>query len=62
MPKDLYVWTANAPAVKADPDLMFALCAVQPGSTAERLKLKQKEPLSEEASLHCFCEAATSVS
>lgn len=41
---DLEVWCASAPAVHEDPNLMFALCSVQLGSTATKLVLKQKEP------------------
>ncbi|CDJ56122.1 hypothetical protein EMWEY_00014750 [Eimeria maxima] len=42
------VWAMNAPAVKSDPDLMFALCSVEPSSTATKLLLKQKVPPSDE--------------
>lgn len=45
---NLQVWSMSAPAVKKNPDLMFALCSVEPGSTAEKLVLKQKEPPSDE--------------
>lgn len=45
------VWAMNAPAVKSDPDLMFALCSVEPSSTATKLLLKQKVPPSDEVCL-----------
>ncbi|CDI86233.1 myosin A, putative [Eimeria praecox] len=44
----LEVWAMNAPAVKDNPDLMFALCSVEPSSTASKLMLKQKEPPSDQ--------------
>lgn len=42
--KGLYVWCDCAPAVKADPELMFAKCLVLQGSTRELLKLRQVDP------------------
>eukprot|EP01053_Blabericola_migrator_P011942 Blabericola_migrator_1__11941@NODE_72_length_15243_cov_214_481220_g65_i0_p2_GENE_NODE_72_length_15243_cov_214_481220_g65_i0NODE_72_length_15243_cov_214_481220_g65_i0_p2_ORF_typecomplete_len816_score207_18Myosin_head/PF00063_21/4_8e199TniB/PF05621_11/0_0023ABC_tran/PF00005_27/0_055AAA_22/PF13401_6/0_22AAA_22/PF13401_6/2e03AAA_30/PF13604_6/4_7e03AAA_30/PF13604_6/0_13AAA_16/PF13191_6/0_13TsaE/PF02367_17/0_12IQ/PF00612_27/3_8e02IQ/PF00612_27/1_8RsgA_GTPase/PF03193_16/0_3_NODE_72_length_15243_cov_214 len=42
--KGLTVWCDCAPAVKTDPDLMFAKCLVLPGSTKDNFKLKQIEP------------------
>lgn len=48
----LEVWAMNAPAVKNDPDLMFALCSVEPSSTANKLMLKQKEPPTNEVYHH----------
>lgn len=42
--KDFYVWSTHGPAVKADQDLLFALCQVLPGSDEKTLKLKQVQP------------------
>ncbi|KAH0484363.1 MAG: uncharacterized protein KVP18_001882 [Porospora cf. gigantea A] len=42
--KGFNIWSTMAPACKADRDLLFAKCAVQPGSTNEVLKCKQVEP------------------
>ncbi|OEH74173.1 hypothetical protein cyc_04385 [Cyclospora cayetanensis] len=47
---NLQVWCTSAPAVKSDPDMMFALCSVEPGSTEAKFILKQKEPPSNQ----CF--------
>ncbi|PFH33040.1 myosin E [Besnoitia besnoiti] len=38
------VWTANAPAVRADPELSFALCVVLPESNDSTLHVKQIDP------------------
>lgn len=42
--KGFYVWCHTAPAVKEEPDLLFAKCLVLPGSTNEQFKLKQVDP------------------
>ncbi|KAL8447765.1 hypothetical protein Emag_004173 [Eimeria magna] len=44
----LEVWSSSSPALKQDPDLMFTLCTVQPGSAADKVILKQIEPPREE--------------
>ncbi|CBZ51826.1 hypothetical protein NCLIV_016180 [Neospora caninum Liverpool] len=38
------IWTANAPAVHANPDECFALCMILPESTETVLHLKQVDP------------------
>ncbi|EAN33737.2 Myosin-A [Theileria parva strain Muguga] len=40
----IYVWSDLAPAVKENPELMFAKCLVHPGSTTEKLICSQVEP------------------
>ncbi|PHJ19177.1 myosin d, partial [Cystoisospora suis] len=42
--KDFYVWSTHGEATKKDPDLLFTLCQVQPGSDEKTLKLKQVQP------------------
>uniref|UniRef100_A0A0G4H307 Myosin motor domain-containing protein n=1 Tax=Chromera velia CCMP2878 TaxID=1169474 RepID=A0A0G4H307_9ALVE len=43
-----YVWTADCPAVKADPGICFALCLVKgPGTKPETLRLQQASPYAE---------------
>ncbi|PFH37755.1 myosin D [Besnoitia besnoiti] len=49
--KDFFVWSTQGPAVKKDPDLLFSLCQVLPGSTEQTLKLKQVEPAGDEQEL-----------
>ncbi|KAL8446773.1 hypothetical protein Emed_004775 [Eimeria media] len=44
----LEVWSSSSPSLKEDPDLMFTLCTVQPGSGADKVLLKQREPPREE--------------
>lgn len=42
--KGLTVWCDMAPAVKKDPGLLYAKCLVLPGSTPQKIKLRQVEP------------------
>ncbi|CDI81904.1 Myosin, heavy polypeptide 1, skeletal muscle,adult, related, related [Eimeria acervulina] len=42
--KGFQIWTDLAPAVQQQPNLMFAKCVVQPGSTPEVLQVQQVEP------------------
>ncbi|EPR62459.1 myosin D [Toxoplasma gondii ME49] len=49
--KDFLVWTTQGPAVKKDPDLLFSLCRVLPGSTQQTLKLQQVEPTADSQEL-----------
>lgn len=42
--KGMQVWCDCAPAIKGDPDLLFAKCLVLPGSSKDLFKLKQIEP------------------
>eukprot|EP00923_Selenidium_pygospionis_P018485 GHVN01032343.1.p1 GENE.GHVN01032343.1~~GHVN01032343.1.p1 ORF type:complete len:860 (-),score=87.78 GHVN01032343.1:953-3424(-) len=42
--KAFFIWSDLAPAVKDDPNLMFAKCQVLPGSTATLFKCRQVEP------------------
>lgn len=42
--KGLTVWCDCAPAVKTNPELMFAKCLVLPGSTKDAFQLKQMDP------------------
>uniref|UniRef100_A0A3B0MIE6 Myosin-A n=1 Tax=Theileria annulata TaxID=5874 RepID=A0A3B0MIE6_THEAN len=44
----VYVWSDLAPAVRENPELMFAKCLVHPGSTTERLVCTQVEPPNDE--------------
>lgn len=46
--KGFQVWSDMAPSVKDDPEMMFAKCIVQPGSTPEKFKLAQLEPAGRE--------------
>ncbi|PFH35758.1 myosin A [Besnoitia besnoiti] len=42
--KGFQIWTDLAPSVKEQPDIMFAKCVVQAGSTKEALKCVQIDP------------------
>eukprot|EP00922_Rhytidocystis_sp_ex-Travisia-forbesii_P048908 GHVS01072820.1.p1 GENE.GHVS01072820.1~~GHVS01072820.1.p1 ORF type:complete len:827 (-),score=100.82 GHVS01072820.1:234-2714(-) len=42
--KGYHVWTDVAPAVRDDPELMFAKAVVMPGSTSEKMLCRQVEP------------------
>lgn len=42
--KGFQVWCDVAPSVKDDPELLFAKCSLQPGSTVDKVKLTQIEP------------------
>jgi len=46
-------YAPNAPAVKEKPDLLFARCVVQMGSTPQVLKLKQIEPKGNDEVFEC---------